>query len=191
MINKRILFFFIAAFIIVVFVLIFIVYFSLNNHAKTPIQNVYSTPTATNILPTVEPSILPPVITTVPTLPNNQGLDLNSREIQDSIGEIQKIYPALPYSDDYTSSTGVDVSILIPGKDFQDSSWTLTVNVSGINYNTSPDQSDYNQMKSSFIEAANKIFTWINNQRADPKKIIYQWGDKKYIQDQATAWLSK
>lgn len=135
--------------------------------------------------------IVPPIIRNAPSLPPEQGggIDENSSLVQGSINEIQKLYPYLPYSKEFVSSTGVEVSILIPRQSLQSNSWTLTAQVFGINYNTSPDQPDYETMRAAFIEASSKVFKWVEQNGADPRKIIYVWGDKKFIQDQTIKWL--
>src|SRR6266568_146266 len=135
----------------------------------------------------------PPSIRAVPTLPpqNGGGLDLNSPRIQNSIAELQKLYPYLPYYKDITLSTGVSVTINIPEKVLQLTPWTLDAEIYGINYETSPNQADYTLMKKSFLEAANIVFAWVKQHGADPKKIIYTWGTRAYIQQQAEQWLSE
>jgi Zn-dependent protease with chaperone function len=135
----------------------------------------------------------PPSIRAVPTLPPDQGggLDLNSPLMQHSIAELQKLYPYLPYYKDITLSTGVSVTINMPKKELQMSAWTLDAEIYGINYETSPSQPDYTQMKKSFLEASDIVFAWVKQHGADPYKIFYTWGDRAYIQEQAEQWLSK
>ncbi len=135
--------------------------------------------------------IIPPVIKDAPSLPPEQGggIDENSSLVQSSIVEIQKLNPHLPYTFNFISSTGVEVSILIPKQELQINRWTLTAQAFGINYNTSPDQPDYESMRKSFNEAAYLVFDWVKENNADPEKIIFVWGDKKFIQDQAIKWL--
>ena len=174
--------FLILAGVILTLILVFMVIFSLSPNTE-PID----TPT-----PTISPKrVIPPVIKQAPTIPPAQGggIDENSSFIQSSVSEIQKVYASLPYSRDFTSSSGVQVSILIPNQTLQTNKWTLKAQVFGINYNTSPDQQDYKSMQTSFIEAADQVFAWVRQNGADPEKIVFVWGDKKYIQDQAENWL--
>lgn len=135
----------------------------------------------------------PPAVNDVPTLAPQQGggIDLNSSVIQASSTEIKKITSYLPYEQDAVLSTGESVSILIPAADLQENTWTMNAQIFGINYNTSPDQPDYEVTKTSFKEAVGILFSWIRQQGANPDKIIFIWGDKKYIQDQAEAWLKE
>lgn len=185
--KKIIIFGLIGIFFILLFILFVVSIFN-----KPPGGNDMITPTP-HKGQDIGPKFVPRSVSVVPTIPENQGggLDTDSKAVQESQQEIQKISPFLPYTKDYTLSTGQDISIVIPGQDLQSAPWALTVQIFGINYNTSPDQSDYTLMKDSFIEAANDIFSWISQQGANPKKIIFNWGDRKYIQDQSTNWLNK
>lgn len=118
------------------------------------------------------------------------GTDINSPIVKESISEIDTLSNALPFERSFTTSQGIEVTILIPRQSLQTNTWTLKTQIFGINYNTSPDQEDYEVMRRSFIEAANIIFSWVKQNNADPEKVIYVWGDKKYIQDQAETWLT-
>lgn len=157
-----------------------------------PAQIVDTIPTPKPIItPISREKVLPPVIKTAPTLPVSQGggLNPNSAIVKGSTAEIQKLSTHLPYSIDFSSSNGLGLSILIPRQSLQTNTWTLTAQIYGINYNTSPDQPDYENMKKSFKEAADRVFTWVRQNGADPNKIIFIWGDRRYIQDQAERWL--
>ncbi len=177
----------IIAGVILTIIFIFMVIFSLT--AGTPTGVVPETPPTTINLN----KVVPLNIKQAPTVPPDQGggIDENSPLVQISISEIQKIYQQLPYSNNFVSSSGVEVSILIPRQEFQTNRWALTAQVFGINYNTSPDQPDYESMRGSFKEAAGQIFVWTQQNGVDPNKIIFIWGDKKYIQDQAVKWLNE
>jgi hypothetical protein len=118
------------------------------------------------------------------------GTDINSPIVKNSISEIETLNNALPFERSFTTSQGIEVTILIPRQSLQTNSWTLKTQIFGINYNTSPEQEDYEAMRRSFIEAANVVFSWVKQNNADPGKIIYVWGDKKFIQDQAENWLA-
>lgn len=181
--------FLIAIVLFLVVVGIIISLFLFNSSAPTKTTSSPA-PSGTKIAPTSAAKNAP-LVTTIPTVPEDQGggIDTNSAPVQDSTTEIEKLTSALPYTQDVTLSTEENVSILINGEDLQNNEWTLKVEINGINYNTSPDQPDYDTEKQSFIEAANLVFDWIRQQGADPDKIIFIWGDKKYIQDQAVAWL--
>lgn len=119
------------------------------------------------------------------------GVDIDSPLVASSAAEIQKLAQDLPYSQDYTLSSGVDVSVLIPGIENQSTSWTLGVDIFGINYNTSRGQEDYEIMRVSFREAVSNIFSWIRSKQADPTKIIFTWGDREYIRRTAEEWLKE
>lgn len=129
----------------------------------------------------------------IPTIPFEQGggINTNAPEVKNSEVEIQKLYPLLPYNQDIPLSTGITASVVIPGQDLQNNEWTLKVQIFGINYETSPQQSDYAVMKQSFKEAASDVFRWISNNGVNPAKIYFVWGDKAYIQRIAETWLSE
>lgn len=151
-----------------------------------------SQPNPTPAAPTIFINQKPLNIKNAPTLPPTQGggTDINSPVVQSSISEIEKLNAALPFERDFTTSAGVAVSIVIPRQTLQTNSWTLKAQIFGINYNTSPEQEDYEVMSRSFVEAANVVFSWIKQNNVDPERIIFVWGDRKYIQDQAEKWLN-
>lgn len=169
------------------FILIAIMIISSTNKPSAPDETSPS-PTIADIGPT---KIIPPVVKDAPTVAPTKGggLDESSTIIHNSITEIQKIYPYLPYDTSFTSSTGVGVSILMPKQSLQTNRWTLKTQIFGINYNTSPSQADYEIMRKSFKEAAERVFAWVKQKDADPSRIIFIWGDKKFIQNQAEKWL--
>lgn len=145
-------------------------------------------------LPTPTPIIVnepPKPVQTLPTIPFSQGggVDTKAQTVEESTQEVAKLYPYLPYSTALELSTGVSVSIQIPEKALQNQPWTLTVQVFGINYQTSPEQEDYDLMKRSFREAATGVFAWIKSHEADPSKMYIVWGDRSYIQNIAEEWL--
>jgi hypothetical protein len=125
----------------------------------------------------------PPKIQDIP-LAQTGGIDLNSSMVQASIQEIQKLYPSLSssYSQNTQLSTGYTVTILIPKKDLQSNAWTLSVEIYTIDYNITFEQSDYQFMKKSFLEAANILFNWIRSHNADPLKILFVWGNRAFVQ---------
>lgn len=136
---------------------------------------------------------IPPLsIKDAPTFPPSQGggIDTTSAPVKESMAEIKKLLPSLPYSADTTLSTGVTISILIPEASLQSNAWTLTVQIFNLNYQTTPADSDYTLMKKSFIEASSTVFNWMEKKGANPSKVMINWGDKKYIQDKAIKWLS-
>ena len=172
--------------LVLLLVLIGIILISVTS--KTP------TPGLTQPTPTKQPKkVLPPVIEQVPIAPIEQGggIDENSEIIRSSKAEIQKLYQYLPYSLDFVSSTGVEISIILPEQSLQTNSWTLTAQIFGINYNTSPEQPDYESMRKSFIEASALIFAWVYKNNANPERILFNWGSDALIQEQAETWLSQ
>lgn len=148
-------------------------------------------PTSIPISVQQTPKIIPLDITIAPTYApsQGQGINIQSPVVQQSISEIKKLAPFLPYNKDLTLSNGTTVSIVIPPYDLQNNEWTLTVQIFNVDYQTTPDQPDYQNQRQSFKEAANYVFSWMQSNGVDPKKIFVSWGDKAYIQDQAQEWL--
>ena len=77
----------------------------------------------------------------------------------------------------------------IPAKDLQENTWSLTVQVFGIDYQVPENSQDYQIMKASFREAANAVFEWMKSNGVNPQKTIIRWGDKAFIKQQAEEWL--
>lgn len=157
-----------------------------------------TTQTKTSPLPTpVQTNVhlaKPPSILSVPTVPYQQGggVDKNSPLIQQSENEIKKLTPFLPYNKSFTLSTGIRVDIVIPQETLQQAPWTLTVNMEGIIYTVSPQNSTlYTKAEISFKEAASHVFDWIRSHGADPNKIIFVWGNSATDQAQAEQWLNQ
>lgn len=141
--------------------------------------------------PTQTPTSLPIKMQDVPYKPSTEGsgVDTNSQVVNNSSSEIMKLYDFLPYQNEFVSSKNKKISIVIPDKNLQINPWTLTVQIFGIDYQVKEGEPDYQIAESSFLEAVNKTFIWMNSQGVDPGKIIISWGDKAYIQNQAEKWL--
>ena len=154
-----------------------------------------------NVTPTAYPQasvkrqtkIAPQNIQSLPTFSpaKGQGVDVTALSVQASIEEINKLDPYLPFTQDVQLANGQTVSISIPPKNLQNNPWTLTVQIFGIDYNTTPDQPDYQLSKQSFLQAADTVFQWLQSHNANPAKIYISWGDKAYIQTQAESWLKE
>ena len=184
----------IVAFLVLLFLIVLLFMKSKGARNTLPPVTSISAPTP-NIVPSKTPIrlIKPYTLQDVPTIPLSQGggLDLTSPIAKASIQSVAGLIQYLPYQKDFTSSSGVSISILIPSQDLQSNTWTLTAQVSGINYETSVGDSDYPSMKESFQEAASDIFSWVSSHNVNPQRIIFSWGDKAYIQQQAERWLSE
>lgn len=148
-------------------------------------------PSSSPSLPPSIEKISPPAMIDVPYKPSTSGggVDINSQLVQDSAREINKIGLFIPYQKEIKLSTGVDVSILIPGKELQINAWTLTIQVFGIDYRVTENDKDYEQMRKSFLEASKEVFSWMRSLGIAPEKIIISWGDRAFIQESAEKWL--
>jgi hypothetical protein len=119
----------------------------------------------------------------------NIGTDLNSPLVTNSQAEVAKLKSFLPFSQTLTLSSGAKVNVLIPTQ--QDNPWTLTVQISDINYEIPPDDPDYVYEKAAFVDATNQLFSWIRSKGAKPNNIVFIWGNKSFIQERAEKWLSE
>ncbi len=162
-----------------------------------PTPTIISNPTPTSITeislsPIQKKLPIPKSKLNVPTYTpdKGQGVDINSQIAQESISEIDKLSPYLPYLNEYKFSNDLMASIVVPTKKFQDIPWILTVQIFGIDYQVPKDSKDYQLMKSSFLEAANAVFEWMKSYGVDPQKVIIKWGDKEFIQKQAEEWFA-
>lgn len=175
------------------FIIILIFLLILANRKNIPSQTKSTPqPTSSIFLPTKK-EVIPPDIRVAPTIPPQRGggIDVSSSPVSTSISEINKLEPFLPLKLDRPLATGISVLIVIPTSDLQSNPWTLSVNISDINFQSTPEQNDYELMKNSFKEASSYVFTWITSKGVDPSKIYIKWGDKAYIQDKAEEWLKE
>lgn len=118
-----------------------------------------------------------------------KGVDLETPLVANSIKEIQKLYPFLPYTEIINVNTEQEVDIVIPDKTSQTNLWTLHVNISGLDYYAVKGDQNYTSMKNAFINATSSVYKWIQEKGADPSKIMFIWGDEEYIQNKSQEWL--
>ena len=133
----------------------------------------------------------PETLNAIPTFTPEEGagLNINSPVAQQSEAEIAKLYPFLPHEQNIVLPDGSQASFLIPQEDYQDNTWSILVNVYGIDFHVPIDSPFYAQQKSAFKIVVNEVLTWIKNRGADPNKVIIIWGDRAFIQDRAEEWL--
>lgn len=126
----------------------------------------------------------------IPTLPpaRGAGVDIESKVAQDSRQEIEKLYPALPFSKTITVG-GKEVAIRIPEAELQDYKWSLIVYLPDLDFQAPTELPNYSLAKERFLAAASEVNLWIQQQGADPKKIIIVWGDTQFSQERAREWL--
>jgi hypothetical protein len=141
----------------------------------------------------VKPDFSPPKQADLPFIPQNQGggIDTQSEAVKQSVVEINKLVPFLSHQESLVLSTGEKVQISIPSKNLQLNAWTLTVQIFNIDYQVEKQTPEYEVMKASFIEAANRVFDWMKTKGANPDKIIISWGDRAFIQERAEEWLAQ
>jgi hypothetical protein len=166
---------------------------------SSPTSTTTTSPKPSSALPSrypivsIKPDFAPPAQSALPYIPQSQGggIDTKSQAVKQSTAEINKLISALPYQVDLKLSNNESVQVAIPGKNFQLNAWTLTVQIFGIDYQSPENTPEYQTAKGSFIEAANKVFEWMQTKGADPNKIIIAWGDRQFIQERAEKWLAK
>lgn len=151
--------------------------------------------------PTIPPSVInnlpskiSPILTTeLPFNPPEQGggIDLKANIVQESQNQIAKLLPFLPYESDFKADDGQKFTILIPGAEYQKTSWVLDVQIFGVDYQVDENDPDYTAQKEYFLSAASSIFDWIKTKGGNPEKIIINWGDKHFIRERAEKWLNQ
>ena len=82
-----------------------------------------------------------------------------------------------------------ETTVIISDKTSQTNIWTLEVDVFGLDYRLSQEDSEYALMKKSFQLAVASINKWIKEKGVDPQKIMIIWGDKEYIQNKSQEWM--
>lgn len=127
----------------------------------------------------------------IPTLPASQGggIDIDSKVASDSAAEIAKLQTYLPYLKTYKLSPNLEVDALINEQALQDNPWSLMVDIYGIDYELPLGSEEDNFMKNSFREVVSNIFTWMQGNGINPRKIIFTWGDREFIQTRVEQWL--
>lgn len=186
-ISQRKLLFFI--FSLATLVLFFFLYVGLTLFRSSEPKAQLSPTPAFKTIPLTPPAD----IRIAPTLPPSRGtgLDISSFQVKQSEAEVRKLSPFLPYKEALTLSTGLVVDVVIPDQSLQANPWTLTVQVFGIDYQTTPSEPNYPFMKASFKEAALRLFSWMKEHNADHAKLFISWGDRAFIQQRATIWLTE
>ena len=148
----------------------------------------------------IEPTALPPLqitlaipksIEQVPTIPYSKGggIDTNNVIVKESKENIKKLVSALPYKKNIKTSNGLNVEVLIPSADLQQNPWTFTASVYGIDYQVEKNTPEYILMRTAFREGAADILSFVRKQGVDPEKIIFQWGDRVFVEERAQEWL--
>jgi hypothetical protein len=152
-----------------------------------PSTQVVITPTQKNI--DIYPSYKKNVFIPTYAPQKGSGVDLEAPLVEDSIKEIQKLYPYLPYEKIILTSLSQEVALVVPDVSSQPNKWTLQVEVFGLDYRLTKEEPDYMANKNAFVTAASSLNAWIIEKGADPKKIMIVWGDKEYIQNKSQEWL--
>lgn len=189
MINKSRLILIVAS-LIIIFVTLLLTSILSNLKPSGPVRQSSAVPTSTQ-KKTLQNIVVPKDIQTAPTYPPEKGagIDMSARVVATSIQEIEKLSPYIPYEKEVVLPNGQTLSVLIPPKNLQNNPWTLTVQIFGIDYNTSPTQKGYSSTKEAFRQAAGEVFTWMKEHDVNPRNIYISWGEKAYMQDQAEKWL--
>ena len=161
-------------------------------------KDTASRPTATPSPsgPTAVPALqitlaIPKNISEVPTIPYKQGggIDVSSPLVKDSEENIKKLLAALPYQKEIKTSNGLTIEVLIPPADLQENKWTFSATVYGIDYQAPEGTPEYILNRTAFREGAADIFNFVRKQGVDPEKLIFQWGDREFIEERAKKWL--
>ena len=182
------------ALLLIILVAIVLTIDLLNRKKKNTIPQVKLTNIATSPTPIPKRSEILPSFGKGNLLPTYQpekgrGVDLENPIVASSIREIQKLNPYLPYMYSFKTLANTEVSLVIPEADSQTNSWTLTINVFGLDYTLQKNDKDYNTMKESFNETVLYVKKWIEERGVDYTKILINWGEQEYIQNKSQEWL--
>ncbi|HRN95868.1 MAG TPA: hypothetical protein PLD54_00295 [Candidatus Levybacteria bacterium] len=147
----------------------------------------------TSVIPL--PTLYQPRITTLPQQPKTlpvtpgQGINLGDQAVINSIQEINKIQPFLPYQQTHILSTGIQVDIIISSGSVQGTPWILPVSIEGIDYNIPNTSSEYIPTRNTFIEATDIVFTWLEEHGVESDKVYISWGQRAAVQERIQQWL--
>ena len=127
----------------------------------------------------------------IPTYPpeRGSGVDLEAPLVLNSMNEIKKIYPFLPYEATIKISESQSLDVVIPDKASQINPWTLQINIYGLDYGLSSEDVQYTVTKNAFITTVNALHKWLQEKGVDSKKIMIIWGEQEYIQNKSQEWL--
>jgi hypothetical protein len=161
------------------------------NQVGTPEKSPQPQESVFPLSSTVREKITPPKMDDLVYIPQEHGggIDTKSNQVKQSEMEIEKLSKHLPFQESITLSSGKVVEILIPAKELQFNQWTLTVQIFNIKYQEEEDSQKDEEMKKSFLEAANYVFSWMKDKGVNPDNVIISWGDRAFIQSRAEKWL--
>ena len=127
---------------------------------------------------------LPISVDAVPFTPG-RGWDMNSPLIKASQAEISKLSSSLPHRNKLRTASGRDIDISITGLQH-----SLDISIYNVQYNAiNPMDKDYDVMRSTFLEGAYHVLSWLRSKGIDTSKIIVSWGDRAYIRSSADIWF--
>lgn len=178
----------IIGFVISILLVLIAIATSFSSPEQPPVTSLSPTPVPNRTTPQ---NVKPQSLQTIPTLSEEQGggVNLQSPEVVRSLAAINTLSPFMPFKKEITASTGLPITILVPGINLQSNPWTLTVLIEGIDYNVGPTESNYTFMKSSFREAAAIVFAWMQEHGVNPNNVLIQWGDRAFVQESAENFL--
>jgi len=171
----------VAAVILLVLVLVISV---MTNGGKPPV--IAPTPA-----PTTGPLPETKTIDVIPTFAPGKGMgvDTTAPPVKASTDAVRQLMPYFPLEHVVTAGDGTRITVLIPGKESQNTAWTLTVNVYGVDFGVPASDPAFATEREHFRETASWVFSWLTGKGVDPTTVIISWGDRAYIQDRAEEWL--
>ncbi len=171
--------------------LIFLTIFFLSRVVQpTTPHDIHPTPT---LIQTISITGKPDSTLEVPTNSPEEGggVDLEADRTQQSIQEIEKIRPYLPYYETLSLSTGIDVDVSIPNNLVDARPWILTVYINGIDFQIPENLPAYDLYRTSFREAAGKTLTFLQENGVNTSLVFINWGNESYVQERAEQWLTE
>lgn len=185
LLNIRPLFYIAVLLLLVIIVLAVLLFTNTAPPSEDAPANVSPTPVL--IPQSNDPIANPPVIGELPR--QNETINTTDPTVQNSEEALEIVRARLPYLKDFTSSTGREISIVIPDTQYQSYPWVLTVNIFGPDYQIPETSPQYEVEKAMFTEGANDVFTWIRSTGADPNNVLIMWSEKASVQERAEEWL--
>ena len=121
----------------------------------------------------------------------NVGVNLQAKDVQTSIKNIEKLNLQLPYNAKVKLDSGEETNVYIPKTNPAISQWLITVTISEVDYEIPDNSPEMAKQRDLFRKAAKSIHDWIQKQGVDPKNVMILWGDTKKVQDRSLEWLQQ
>jgi len=144
------------------------------------------------VWPIIKPKSPPERVDYLPlqTQPVKEGKFDNQAPIsKQSKGSIDKLKSKLPYRKIVETSTGQKIIFVIIASRID--LYTLTIEVVGIDFQSTYDDPNLAKNVLTFRETAQTIFDWMEDQGVKSNEVFITWGSRAFQQQSAEAWLNE